>query len=53
MADYSKMYAKLFNAVTDAVTILQNAQRQTEEQYVESGEPVITVIRPKEPETEE
>lgn len=48
MADYSKMYATLFNAVTDAVSILQTAQRQTEEQYVESDEPTITVIRPKE-----
>ena len=53
MADYSKMYATLFNAVTDAITILQNAQLKTEEQYVESGDPAITVIQPKKPETEE
>ncbi len=53
MADYSKMYATLFNAVTDAITILQNAQLKTEEQYVESGDPAITVIQPQKLETEE
>ncbi len=53
MADYSKMYDTLFNAVTDAITILQNAQLKTEEQYVESGDPAITVIQPKKPETKE
>lgn len=53
MPDYSKMYATLFNAVTDAITVLQNAQLKTEEQYMESGDPAITVSRPKEPETED
>ena len=53
MADYQRMYTTLFNAVTDAITILQDAQQLTEEQYVESGEPTITVIQPKEPEPEE
>ena len=38
MPDYKTMYAKLFNAITDAVEILQQAQRDTEEMYIESGE---------------
>ena len=38
MPDYKTMYAKLFNAITDAVDILQQAQRDTEEIYIESSE---------------
>ena len=38
MPDYKKMYAKLFNAITDATEILQQAQRETEEMYIASGE---------------
>ena len=38
MPDYKTMYAKLFNAITDAVEILQEAQKATEEMYIESGE---------------
>ena len=30
----SMMYAKLFNAVTDAVQLLQNAQNETEEIFI-------------------
>ena len=37
MPDYKTMYAKLFNAITDATEILQQAQRETEEMYIESG----------------
>ena len=36
MPDYKRMYAKLFNAITDAVEILQQAQQETEEIYIES-----------------
>ena len=38
MPDYKTMYYTLFNAMTDAVQILQEAQRETEEMYIESGE---------------
>lgn len=38
MPDYKTMYYKLFNAITDATQILQDAQRETEEMYIESGE---------------
>lgn len=45
MADYNAMYLKLFNAVTDAVSILQAAQATTEEMYVEHGFPAITLLK--------
>lgn len=34
MPDYKKMYCKLFGAVTKAITILQEAQQETEEIYI-------------------
>mgnify|MGYP000851662999 FL=1 len=52
MPEYSKMYTQLFNAVTDAISILQKAQQKSEEQYVQSDEPTITLIRPEETEQE-
>ena len=52
MPDYPNMYAKLFNAVTDAISVLQKAQQHAEEQYVQSDEPTITLIRPEETEQE-
>ena len=47
MADHKSMYLKLFNAVTDAVNILQNAQAEAEEMYVSQEEPTITLLDPK------
>ena len=38
MPDYKTMYYKLFNAVTDAVEILQQAQIEAEERYIKSSE---------------
>ena len=38
MPDYKTMYKKLFGAVTEAIDILQKAQQETEEIYIESGE---------------
>jgi len=35
MPDYAKMYRHLFNAQTDAVALLQKAQLETEEMYLE------------------
>ena len=48
MADYKNMYLKLFGAVTDAVNILQKAQAETEEMYMDQDE--ANVIRLTEPE---
>ena len=38
MPDYKVMYFALFNKVTDALAILQQAQREGEEAYMEGGE---------------
>jgi len=35
MPDYQKMYTTLFNAVTDSVRLLQDAQREVEGLYIE------------------
>ena len=36
MEDYKSMYLSLFNAVTDAINILIDAQREVENIYIES-----------------
>ena len=38
MPDYKKMYANLFNAVTDVIEILKQAQIETENIYIDSSE---------------
>ena len=38
MPDFEKMYYTLFNAITDAVNILSEAQQKTEEIYIVSSE---------------
>lgn len=38
MPDYQKMYLGLFNAVTDAIELLQKAQQDAEEIYISEGE---------------
>jgi hypothetical protein len=35
MANFKKMYMKLFNSITDAVHQLQDAQAKTEAEYIE------------------
>lgn len=50
MADYEKMYKKLFNSVTDVIEALQQAQNETEDIYIDSSEnkvPEFKVIRGK------
>jgi len=47
MADYKKMYTRLFNAATDAVNILQAAQIETEEMYIDHDPTPITLITPE------
>ena len=42
--DYAKMYKKLFNAQTDAISILQKGQQQAEEIYVSSPEPEVKLL---------
>ena len=38
MTDYKTMYYKLFNAITDAVDILQQAQTDVEEIYIKTSD---------------
>ena len=38
MPDYKNMYKNLFNAVTEAIGILQRAQTDVEEMYINSCE---------------
>ena len=54
MPDYAKMYRELFNAVTDAVEILQKAQIRTEELFITDERPVLRRLQPeaKPPESE-
>ena len=49
MADYAKMYRKLFNSQTDAIDILQKAQLETEQMYIEAPDPDIRLIDPSAP----
>lgn len=44
MADYKKMYSTLFNAITDVISILQKAQKETEELYISAAAPNITLL---------
>jgi len=44
MADYAKMYRKLFNSQTDAIEILQKAQLETEQMYIEAPDPDIRLL---------
>jgi hypothetical protein len=44
MPDFKKMYTHLFNKVTDAISILQSAQAETEEMFMEQGDPKILLL---------
>jgi len=46
MADYNLMYKKLFNAVTDAVNILQAAQFETEEIFINHDPNNVVLFKP-------
>ncbi len=52
MANYPAMYRKLFNAQTDAIRIMQEAQQETENMYIEAPEPDIHVFEPKAPDSD-
>ena len=53
MPDYKEMYFGLFRDVTKAVTILQDAQRKTEDMYIESEDTVLHILPPKDEHPEE
>ena len=50
MADYKLMYINLFNHITDAIELLQSAQREAEECYIaEDEEPVLLSLEGSNP----
>jgi len=49
MADYKAMYLKLFNAVTDTISVLQTAQSETEAMYI-NDKSALSLLNPKEDE---
>ena len=53
MPDYAKMYRKLFNSQTDAIEILQKAQLETEQMYIEAPSPNIKLLDSSEQDEEE
>lgn len=44
MADYKKMYVRLFRAVTQSIELLQEAQQDCEELYLSASEPELSVF---------
>jgi len=60
LPNYDHMYKQLFNSITDAIPVLEElledlkqAQRDTEELFIESGEPKLLVLPMPSDETEE
>ena len=53
MADYKAMYHKLFRAQTKAIRILQDAQRETEDMFIEAKDANIQVLPPPDKKDEE
>jgi len=53
MADYRNMYVKLFNAVTDGIKLLQEAQAETEEMFIDQDDANISLLKkPEHPDDE-
>lgn len=48
MADYKKMYAALFNKITEMIEDLEEIQQQTEEMYLEQDDTPLTLVRKSE-----
>ena len=51
MSAYDTMYKKLFNAITNAISILQVAQIETEAMYI-NHKPGIKMLKPDDPDGE-
>jgi len=49
MPDYKSMYYRLFNRVSDAISVLQSAQQESEDAFIESqDEALIRLAEPPE-----
>lgn len=44
MPDYKTMYTKLFQSQTKAIHLLQEAQKATEDMFIEAEEPSIRLL---------
>lgn len=44
MPDYKKLYFALFNAVTTAVSLLQDARRDAEETYIAQEDAFLSLL---------
>lgn len=44
MENYEEMYDKLFDSITRAMTLLQEAQKETEEMFLSMHEPAIKMV---------
>ena len=53
MPDYKEMYAKLFRSQTKAINILQEAQKETEDMYIEEEPPSIVLLPTEQADTED
>lgn len=47
MPDYQSMYLTLFRATEEAINLLTAAQQAVEEQYINSEDPLLTVLEKK------
>lgn len=47
LADYKEMYYKLFRLITQAILILQEAQKETEAMFIDSDATEIKILRQK------
>ena len=46
MSSYAKMYRHVFNAGTDAISLLQKAQQEAEEMYMSASDPDVRLLTP-------
>jgi hypothetical protein len=53
MADYKEMYAKLFRSQTKAIHILQEAQQQTEDMFIEAEPTNLRLLKREEDKTDD
>jgi len=44
MPDYKEMYATLFRSQTQAISVLQEAQKKTEDMYIEVKPPSVVAL---------
>ena len=49
MPDYAKMYRHVFNAQTDAISLLQKSQQEAEEMYMSAPDTEIRLIGQESP----